>query len=148
MQQTGADAHGSCHAETNGEDEREPGKPDRADKSGKSGAFWRHTEKMSELDGQLSFFNEAEYYSEDAGEPNLEDVLPRKERRKNRKGKREADLTDSPEEMHDHDVAEKQLNGIFGEGNWREMLAEEYKCLRYEPASWLVENHKVHVYVG
>lgn len=28
------------------------------------------------------------------------------------------------------------------------MPAAEYKCLRYEPASWTVENHKVHVYVG
>jgi len=69
--------------------------------------FGRHTEKMSELDGQLSFFNEAEYYSE----------LPQKERSKKQKGKREADLKDFPEEMHDHDVTEKQLNGIFGEGN-------------------------------
>lgn len=110
--------------------------------------FGRHTEKMSELDGQLSFFNEAEYYSEDAGEPELEEVLPRKERSKKQKGKREADLKDFPEEMHEHDVAEKRLNEVFGEGNWREMPAEEYKRLRYEPASWTVENHKVHVYVG
>ena len=110
--------------------------------------FGRHTEKMSELDGQLSFFNEAEYYSEDAGEPELGEVLPRKERSKKQKGKREADLKDFPEEMHEHDVAEKRLNEVFGEGNWREMPAEEYKRLRYEPASWTVENHKVHVYVG
>ena len=100
--------------------------------------FGRHTEKMSELDGQLSFFNEAEYYSEDAGEPELEEVLPQKERSKKQKGKREADLKDFSEEMHDHDVAEKQLNEVFGEGNWREMPAEEYKRLRYEPASWTV----------
>jgi len=138
MQQTGADAYGSCHTGANGEDEREPGKPDRADKSGKPGAFWAPYGKMSELDGQLSFFNEAEYYSEDAGEPELEEVLPQKERSKKQKGKREADLKDFSEEMHDHDVAEKQLNEVFGEGNWREMPAEEYKRLRYEPASWTV----------
>ena len=100
------------------------------------------------MDGQLSFFNEAEYYSEDAGETELEEVLPQKERSKKQKGKREADLKDFPEEMHDHDVTEKQLNGIFGEGNWREIPTEEYKRLRYEPASWTVENHKVYVYVG
>lgn len=110
--------------------------------------FGCHTEKMSELDGQLSFFNEAEYYLDDAGEPELEEFLPQKERSKKQKDKREADLKDFPEEMHEHDVAEKQLNEVFGEGNWREMLAEEYKRLRYEPASWTVENHKVHVYVG
>lgn len=100
---------------------------------------------MSELDRQLSFINEAEYYSEDVGEPELEEVLPQKERSKKQKGKREADLKDFPEEMHEHDVAEKQLNEVFGEGNWREMPAEEYKRLYYEPASWTVENHKVHV---
>lgn len=110
--------------------------------------FGCHMEKMSEPDGQLSFFNEAEYYSEDAGEPESEEVLPQEKRNKKQKSKREADLKDFPEEMHDHDVAEKQLNGVFGEGNWREMPAEEYKRLRYEPASLTVENHKVHVYLG
>ena len=78
----------------------------------------------------------------------MEEVLPRKERSKKQKGKRETDLKDFPEEVHDHDIAEKQLNGVFGEVNWREMPAEEYKRLRYEPVSWTVENHKVHVYVG
>ena len=43
--------------------------------------FGCHTEKMSELDGQLSFFNEAEYYLDDAGEPELEEFLPQKDER-------------------------------------------------------------------
>lgn len=37
---------------------------------------------------------------------------------------------------------------MFGAGNWREMPVEEYKRLRYEPASWTVEKHQIHVYVG
>ena len=47
-------------------------------------------EKLSVLKG--FFFNEAEYCNEDATESALEDVLPRKERNKKQKGKRNADL--------------------------------------------------------
>ena len=35
--------------------------------------FGRHTEKLSEIDGQLSLFNEAEaFYDEDAEEPDID----------------------------------------------------------------------------
>jgi len=110
--------------------------------------FGRQTEKLDAMDGQLSFFNEAEYFSSDTEEPDLEELLPEKPRTAKKKGKRDADLKDFPQEAHDHDVSSEELDTIFGEGNWREMPAEEYRRLRYEPASWTVENHKVHVYIG
>lgn len=42
----------------------------------------------------------------------------------------------------------EELDKIYGAGNWREMPVEESKRLRYEPASWTVEVHRTHVYVG
>lgn len=110
--------------------------------------FGRQTEKLDAMDNQLSFFNEAEYLSDDIEEPVLEEVLPEKPRRKKQAGKRDADLKDFPEVSYDHDVLPEKLDAVFGKGCWREMPEEEYKRLRYEPASWMVEKHKVHVYVG
>lgn len=58
--------------------------------------FGRHTEKLDDIAGQLSFFNEAEAnYDEAAKEPTVEDVIdssgkvPRKPKKK---GQREEDL--------------------------------------------------------
>ncbi|MGF7012487.1 transposase [Lachnospiraceae bacterium PF1-22] len=111
--------------------------------------FGRHTEKLDTMDGQLSFFNEAEYLSEEnAEEPDIEEVLQKKPRAKKQKGKRDLDLQDFPEELQEHDVPMEKLDALFGEGCWRKMTVEEYKRLRYEPASWTVERHRVHVYVG
>jgi hypothetical protein len=110
--------------------------------------YGRRTEKLNTMDGQLSFFNEAEYFSAETEEPNPDELLPKPSRTPKKKGKRETDLKAFPQEAHDHDVSKEKLDAIFGEGNWREMPTEEYKRLRYEPASWTVENHKVHVYVG
>lgn len=111
--------------------------------------FGRQTEKLRAFEGQYSFFDEAEALSEDfTCEPAAEDVLRKKNRKKKEKGKRNIDLKDLPEENHDHDVSKEQLDAVYGKGNWRELPSEEYKRLRFEPASWTVENHKVHVYVG
>ena len=110
--------------------------------------FGRHTEKLEAMEGQLSFFNEAEYLSEEDSEEEAEDILPKKPRNKKQEGKQEADLKDFPEESHDHDISQEELDQLFGKGCWREMPTEEYRRLQYEPASWTVEKHKVHVYVG
>ena len=79
--------------------------------------FGRKTERLSEIAGQLSFFNEPEAYADDdAPEPDPDDVLPEKEKRKKHKGKRDEDLKDFPVEMFDHDVPEDELNKTFGTG--------------------------------
>lgn len=108
------------------------------------------TEKLDQLDGQLSFFNEAEKLSEDAPdeEPDIDDVLPKKQKKKKQKGKREEDLKDLPEESCLHGLSDAQLDKQYGAGNWRRLKDEVYKRLKYTPASWSVEVHTVQVAVG
>lgn len=109
--------------------------------------FGRKSERLDVLDGQMSFFNEAEYLAEEAsGEPEFEEVVRRKKPKK--KGRREEDLKDLPVEEYRHGISEEELNAAFGEGSWRRLPDEEYQRLRYEPASWTVEKHIVEVYVG
>ena len=85
--------------------------------------FGRRTEKLEDIAGQLSFFNEAEAnYNEAAKEPTVEEVIdssrkvPRKPKKK---GQREEDLKDFPQEVIPHDIPEQELNEVFGEGNWK-----------------------------
>ncbi len=111
--------------------------------------FGKHTETMKSIEGQLSFFDEAEASCDlSAAEPAVDDVLPLK--RNNRtKGQRNLDLKEFPEEIIPvHSVSETELNRFYGEGNWRRMPDETYKRLRHEPESWTVEVHTVEVYVG
>ena len=82
-------------------------------------------------------------------EPDVEDVLPRKTKRKKAKGQREEDLKDFPEDIiPTHTVSKETLDAFYGEGNWRQMPSETYKRLRHEPESWTVEVHTVDVFVG
>ena len=112
--------------------------------------FGRHTEKLEAIDGQLSFFNEADVlYDAAAAEPAAEEVLPPRPRRKKAKGQRETDLKEFPEEiLPPYCVSEEELDAFYGKGNWKRMPDETYKRLRHEPESWTVEVHTVEVYVG
>ena len=112
--------------------------------------FGRKTERLDEIDGQMSFFNEAEKLSEDAPdeEPDINEVLPKKPKKQKQKGKREADLKDFPEEPVDHKLSDEELDDKYGTGNWRRLPTETYKRLKYTPASWSVEVHHVDVAVG
>ena len=110
--------------------------------------FGKKTEKLNDIDGQYSLFNEAEVYSDDKEEePPVEEVIAAYKRRK-QKGKRDADLEGFPTEVHEHLISEEELDEYYGKGNWKKMPFEQYKRLRYEPASWTVEEHTVGVYVG
>ena len=112
--------------------------------------FGRHTEKLEAIDGQLSFFNEADaIYDDTAAESTAEEVLPPKVRRKKTKGQRETDLKEFPEEiLPPYSISEEELDAFYGKGNWKRMPDETYKRLRHEPESWTVEVHTVEVYVG
>ena len=112
--------------------------------------FGRRTETMESIEGQLSFFDEADaLYNPLVQEPDAEEVLPRKEKRKKAKGQREEDLKDFPEDIiPTHTVSREALDAFYGEGNWRQMPSETYKRLRHEPESWTVEVHTVDVFVG
>jgi len=111
--------------------------------------FGRHTETLSSIDGQLSFFDEADAtYDESAVEPTPEDVLPAKQSKK-KKGQRDFNLKDFPEEIFPpYRVTEEELEAFYGKNNWRRLPDETYKRLRHEPESWTVELHTVEVYVG
>lgn len=111
--------------------------------------FGKHTETLSSIDGQLSFFDEADAtYDESAEEPALEDILPAKQSKK-KKGQRNLDLKDFPEEIiSPYSVTQDKLDAFYGKNNWRRMPDETYKRLRHEPESWTVEVHTVEVYVG
>ena len=61
--------------------------------------FGKHTETLKSIEGQLSFFDEAEAACDEPfGEPSAEEVLPAKHRAK-KKGQRDLDLKDFPEEI-------------------------------------------------
>ncbi|MCQ2602140.1 MAG: IS66 family transposase [Treponema sp.] len=111
--------------------------------------FGKHTEKLSSIDGQLSFFDEAEaYFDATVSEPEAGEIIPRRQSNK-KKGQRELDLKDFPiEVIPAHSVSEQELDSFYGKGNWRRMPDETYKRLRHEPESWTVELHTVEVYVG
>lgn len=112
--------------------------------------FGRHTETLSSIEGQLSFFDEADaLYNASAPEPEEDDVIPPKPKKKKTKGQRETDLKDFPEEIIPaHTVSAEVLDSFYGRGYWRQLPGETYKRLRHEPESWTVELHTVDVFVG
>ena len=114
--------------------------------------FGRHTEKLEDIVGQLSFFNEAEANcDETVPEPAIEEVVEefvKKTRKPKKKGQREEDLKDFPQEEVPHDIEPEKLLDTFGEGNYKSMPDEIFWQLRFEPSKWIAEKHIVKVYVG
>lgn len=114
--------------------------------------YGRHTESLKSIAGQLSFFNEAEAcYDEQNPEPVIDEVVEdalKKPRKPKKKGQREEDLKDFPQEEIPHDVSEEKLVDTFGEGNYKSMPDEICWQLRFEPAKWIAEKHIIKVYVG
>ena len=114
--------------------------------------FGRHTEKLSEIVGQLSLFNEAEAcFNEQNPEPTIDEVVDtalKPPRKKKKKGQKEEDLRAFPQEEIPHDVPAEKLNSLFGEGNYKSMPDEVCWQLRFEPARWIAEKHIIKVYVG
>ena len=110
--------------------------------------FGKHSEKLSVIEGQMSFFDEADaMYDNSAAEPEADEVIS--VRKKKTRGQRELDLKEFPVDVIPaHSVSEEELDAFFGKGNWRKMPDETYKRLRHEPESWTVELHTVEVYVG
>ena len=114
--------------------------------------YGRHSETLEAITGQLSFFNEAEAnYDESIPEPTMEETVEammKPVRNSKKKGQREEDLKDFPQEEIAHDVSTEKLNATFGEGNYKSMPDEISWQLRFEPAKWIAEKHVVKVYVG
>lgn len=111
--------------------------------------FGRRTERIDEIAGQLSLFNEAEAYSEEAAsEPDGDEVIITVKKKKKSKGKRQEDFKDLTHEPHEHRLSDEQLDEFFGEGCWRRMKPDEYIRVRCQPAVYTVEDHTVDVAVG
>ena len=114
--------------------------------------FGRHTEKLDEIAGQLSLFNEAEAcFDVQSPEPTIDEVVGaalKPSRRPKKQGQKEEDLKDLPQEVIPHDVSTEKLNALFGEGNYKSMPDEICWQLRFEPAKWIAEKHIIKVYVG
>ncbi len=114
--------------------------------------FGRHTEKLDDIAGQLSFFNEAEAcYDDQVPEPVIEQVVidaMKPLRKSKKKGQREEDLKDFPQEEILHDVSSDKLTSTYGEGNYKSMPDEICWQLRFEPGQWIAEKHVIKVYVG
>ena len=110
--------------------------------------FGRKTEKLDQIEGQLSLFNEADALcNPDAPEPSGDEVII-SVRKKRRKGQREEDFKDLPHEPHHHVLTDEQLDAFFGAGCWRRMKSDKYIRVRCEPARYTVEDHEVDVAVG
>lgn len=78
--------------------------------------FGRKTERMDQIDGQLSFFNEAEGCCDlTSEEPEIETVV-RKVKKNKQKGQRELDLEGLQEEKISHSLTDEQLDEYFGPG--------------------------------
>ncbi len=114
--------------------------------------YGRHTESLDAITGQLSFFNEAEAcYDAQHPEPAVDEVIEdalKKPRKPKKKGQREEDLKDFPQEEIPHDVSKEKLIHTFGEGNYKSMPDEICWQLRFESAKWIAEKHIIKVYVG
>lgn len=114
--------------------------------------YGRHTEKLDEIAGQISFFNEMEACCDEQNpEPSIAEVIEsavKRPRKAKKKGQREEDLKDFPQEEICHDVPEEKLLDTFGEGNYKSMPDEICWQLRFEPARWIAEKHIIKVYVG
>lgn len=114
--------------------------------------FGRHTEKLDEIAGQISLFNEAEAcYDEQNAEPAIDEVVDialKPARKPKKKGQREEDLKGFPQEEIPHDVSAEKLDALFGKGNYKSMPDEICWQLRFEPAKWIAEKHIIKVYVG
>lgn len=110
--------------------------------------FGKRSEKMDMIEGQLSFFDEAEATCDESlPEPEADEVIEYVRRKK--KNTRDLNLKDLPEEViPPYSIPEEELDAFYGKGNWRRMPDETYKRLRHEPESWTVELHTVEVYVG
>ena len=81
--------------------------------------FGKRSEKLSVIEGQISFFDEADaMYDNFAAEPEADEVVS--VRKKKTKGQRELDLKEFPVDVIPvHRVSGEALDAFFGKGNWK-----------------------------
>ena len=114
--------------------------------------FGRSSEKMEdytqicfmEIDGTITFFNEAEAVC-DLETTDEEEAAPRK---KKPVGKKDLDMSGFPVNRINHYLSEEELIAEFGEKGWKQLLDEISKRYRFIPARVEVEEHHVGVYAS
>lgn len=121
-------------------------------------SFGRKTEKADQLgyhqmnineafnDTLNDVFNEAECASDDSSEPEVTEIIvPAHTRRK--KTKREETLDGLPIRIFEHKLNEDELAEKFPNG-YKELPVESYKRLSVIPRTFLVDEHRIHVYAS
>lgn len=114
--------------------------------------FGRSSEKMEdyaqicfmEVDGEITFFNEAEAVR-DLEVSEEEASVPR---RKKSVGKKELDMSGLPVKRIDHYLSEDELEAEFGKKGWKQLPDEISRRYRFTPAKVEVDEHHVGVYAS
>ena len=114
--------------------------------------FGRSSEKMEdctqirfmEVDGTITFFNEAEAVC-DLENTDEQEAAPRK---KKPAGKKDLDMSGLPANRINHYLSEAELVAEFGENGWKQLPDEISKRYRFIPARVEVEEHHVGVYAS
>ena len=114
--------------------------------------FGRSSEKMEdytqicfmEIDGTITFFNEAEAVC-DLETTDEEEAAPRK---KKPVGKKDLDMSGFPVNRINHYLSEEELVAEFGEKGWKQLPDEISKRYHFIPARVEVEEHHVGVYAS
>lgn len=114
--------------------------------------FGRKTERLSEIAGQTSVFNEPEAEAEkDSDEPETSESEPEEitcTRNRKKPGKLDEMLKDLPTRKERHELSEEELIAVFGENGWKRLPDEVYRKLEYHPATKEVVEHHVAVYAS
>lgn len=105
--------------------------------------------KTEQIEGQMVLpgcFNEPEALSDGSAEPEITEVIVSTYTRK-KKSTREEKLEGLPARIFDHKLSEEKLAELFPNG-YKELPPEVYKRLSVIPATFLVDEHHVHVYAA
>ena len=95
----------------------------------------------------FEFFNEVEALAKPSlPEPSINSIPVKSHSRKQR-GKREEDLKDLPIRIIEHTLSDEELKETFPNG-YKELPDEIYKRLCVIPATFIVDEHHVHVYAS
>lgn len=113
--------------------------------------FGRKTEKLDEIDGQLSVFNEAEALADEqeteeetaADEPGASTRKPKRVA-----GFREKTLHNLPVRVISHELSSDELIQIFGEDGWKRLPDRVYTKVEYTPAVHEAQEHHIAVYAS
>ena len=115
-------------------------------------SFGTKSEKSNLIPGQMVMddvliFNEAEVHSDDSPEPEIEEVIVSSFKRSKFKGQREADLSGLPARIIQHRLSDRELSEQFPEG-YKELPEKIYRRLVVIPATFIVDEHHVHIYAS